>query len=472
MKEKKLFKLIMVMMVIAGVYLTVTIVCKNSSITILDEHGTEYYKTDKKLKDMNKDSSESEMIVDNGFADSVISQVIDDMSVSLGVSKEKVIKELNNGQWVINSTIDIKLQEKIDTVFNERSIFTSRNNGDYNQSSMVVIDYSGNVKAVASGNNNDKMKNRATSTLLKVGSTIKPVAIYTQAVEEDLINFSSIIEDVPTITYYDGKAMEWPQNYDNKYEMNVTITDALQKSKNTIPVRVGKMVGENKIFEFLQNKVGYSTLVDNETSDNDKQLSALALGYFIKGVTLDTLVASYQIFGNGGYYSKPKLYTSVKDLDGNLILENKVVVEQVISEETATVMNRLLYNNINEENSIIKNANIDGVEVLGKTGTVGDGEDTISQLFVGMTPDYVAGVWCGYDNEKPLIYDSYNSPVKVWKSVMDGLEIKNSEFNLSNKVTKKEYCNLSGFLKTDSCKNIKVGYYKHSDILDVCNICK
>lgn len=76
---------------------------------------------------------------------------------------------------IIDSTIDITLQEKIDDVFRERSSFTSLKNGDYNQSAMVIMDYRGNVKTLGSGNNNDTRKNRATSTLLKVGSTIKPV---------------------------------------------------------------------------------------------------------------------------------------------------------------------------------------------------------------------------------------------------------------------------------------------------------
>lgn len=440
----------------------------NKSIIILDINGNEIYRTEENL---NKAIEDKVIIKNNGVADSIISQVILDLQNEQELSFDEAIRLLNSKELKIYSTIDMTIQEKLNDYFNDRTIFTTTKNSTFNQAAMVIMDYEGNVKAVAGGNNEDTSKNRATTELIKVGSTIKPISIYSLAVEKDLINFSTIIDDVPGNTTFSGEVIEWPTNYDNKYEINVTITQALKKSKNTIAVRVGEIIGQEAVFDFLKNKLNYSTLVESKTGDTDKQLSALALGYFTRGITLDTLVSSYSMIGNGGYYSGKRYYTKVIDSNGDVLISNEDSKARVISEETATIMNRLLLNNIVDEDSIIKDIKIDEVEVLGKTGTVGnDRGENVSQLFVGMTPDYIAGVWVGYDDGRALMQDLYNHPTKIWQSVMSNIELKNNDFKLSNNVKKLDYCSESGLLKSDSCKNIKIGYYKESNIPDICNI--
>lgn len=471
-KNKLIITIISVLVILVGILKIGNFfnIFKNNSIIILDNNGNEIYRTNGKLE--NNENSEV-IISDNGAADSIIYNVIKDIQVSLNCTKEEAINLLNKDEYIIYSTIDTSLQEELNQSFNDRSTFTTTKKSNFNEASMVIMDYEGNIKAVATTNNNDNSINRATSKLLKVGSTIKPVAIYTPAIENDVVNFSTIIDDVPGNTIYNGQAIEWPTNHDNKYESNVTITDALKKSKNTVAVNVGKMVGEDEIFNFLKNKLNYDTLVDTTRGDTDKQLSSLALGYFTDGVTLDTLVSSYSMFGNGGYYSGKRYYTEVKDKDGNVLVSSNNDKNRVITEETATIMNRLLLNNIVDKDSIIKNIGINGVEVLGKTGTVGnDNGENISQLFVGMTPDYIAGVWVGYDDERALMHGLYNGPTTVWQTVMLNINIENSYFKLSDNIKLLEYCSDSGLLKSDNCENIKIGYYKEGSIPGTCNSCR
>lgn len=440
----------------------------NTSIVILDSNGNEIYKVTERL---NITADDEVIIKENGVADSIISQVVVDLQNKQGLSFDEAISLLSSKEYKIYSTIDMSIQEKLNDSFKDRSIFTTTTNSKFNQAAMVIMDYEGNIKAVATGNNGDTTKNRAATELIKVGSTIKPISIYSLAVEKDLINFSTIIDDIPGNTTFNGKAIEWPTNYNNKYETNVTITQALKKSKNTIAVKVGEMIGEEEIFNFLKEQLNYSTLVESKTGDTDKQLSALALGYFTKGITLDTLVSSYSMIGNGGYYSGKRYYTEVIDSSGDILISNESNKRRVISEESATIMNRLLLNNIVDEDSIIKDIKIDEIEILGKTGTVGnDRKENTSQLFVGMTPDYIAGVWIGYDDGRALMQELYNNPTKVWQSVMSNIELENNAFKLSNNVKKLDYCSDSGLLKSDSCKNIKIGYYKESNIPDICDI--
>ena len=175
---------------------------KNRVITILDNEGNEIYSTTEKLNS----SLDSEIIIsDNGVADSIISQVINDVQVNMGYSREEAIDLLNGENYKIYSTINMKVQEQLDKSFNDRSTFTSTKKSEFNQSAMVIMDYEGNVIAVATGNNSDNTKNRASTELIKVGSTIKPVAIYAPAIDKDIVNFSTIINDVPGSTFYNGK---------------------------------------------------------------------------------------------------------------------------------------------------------------------------------------------------------------------------------------------------------------------------
>lgn len=439
-----------------------------SSITILDDAGNIIYKTNNKIK-LSED--EDNIVKDNDVADSIINDVIQDIKSKFNYSDKKVIAYINTNNLIINSTINSEIQFKIDEVFNNNQSFTGNNLKLFNQASIVFMDYEGNVKGVRGGNNFDTSINRASRKLLKVGSTIKPVSIYSLGIEKDIINFSTIVEDIPQNTIYKGKTIVWPRNYNDIYESNVTVTDALKKSKNTVAVTLGSMIGEDEIFNFLKNSLNYSTIYESDISDDDKQLAALALGYFKDGITLDTLVSSYTMFGNEGYYEGKKYYKNVLDENNEIIIENEAVEKRVISYETASIMNRLLLNNIEDEDSIIKNMKGDKFEILGKTGTVADeNNNVISNLFVGMTPEYLAGVWIGYDDSRPMIYGTYKSATDIWKSIFDKINGEHNKFDLSEGIVELEYCTKSGMLKSDKCEEAKIGYYKKNNIPNLCDI--
>ena len=436
-----------------------------SSITILDDNEEVIYKSDKKLL-----YNEEVYIEDSDIADSIVTNVIKDIKRKFNYSDKKAVSFLNSKEIIIYSTISSDIQEKINVIFDNKKSFVEGNPQLFNQAAMIIMDYEGNVKGVRGGNNNDTSINRASTKLLQVGSTIKPVSIYSLAIENNIVNFSTIIDDIPRNIVYNGETIVWPTNYNDLYESNVTITDALKKSKNTIAVNVGLIIGEEKIFNFLKDKLYYETLYDSNVEDDDRQLSALALGYFKEGITLDTLVSSYSIFGNEGYYKGKRYYKNIRDEQGKIIIESDTIKEEVISYETASIMNRLLLNNIEDDDSIIKNMKNEKYEILGKTGTVSDdNNNVISNLFVGMTPSYVGGVWIGYDDKRPMIYGTYKNATSIWKSVFDNIDENKSDFNISEDILKLEYCTKTGLLKTDNCEESKFGYYKKDNIPETCN---
>lgn len=127
------------------------------------------------------------------------------------------------------------------------------------------------------------------------------------------------------------------------------------------------------------------------TSDND--LAPLSLGALTYGVTLENLVSSYIPYGNDGTHFEPHIIKWVKQGEDTLIYENDGSPRKAVSSETAYVMNKLLQNVV--ENGTGDKAKLQNKHVAGKTGTT---ENWYDLTFVGMTEDFVSGVWIDTPN--------------------------------------------------------------------------
>ena len=254
------------------------------------------------------------------------------------------------------------------------------------------------------------------------------------------------------------------------------------RSITTVAVQITQKLGTTTSYDFLK----YSLNVDTLTA-GDNSYSPMALGSLSKGMTLVKLAGAYQMFGNGGVRTEPYSYTRVEDTYGNVILEKNTVPVRVISAETATVMNRLLQEVTGWEGTGAA-ANLGGmnIPVAGKTGTT---DDSVDQWFVGVTPYYVGVCWLGYDSRyktdeagniqynkygvaipNSIRYSSYPPP-KIWKAIMSQVHegASGQSFETSNNVTSYQYCKLTGMLAGPGCSDTATGWYKNSNIPQVCS---
>ena len=167
---------------------------------------------------------------------------------------------------------------------------------------MTVIDYNGHVKGLVGGIGEkigQRGFNRATSAVRQPGSTMKPIAAYAPAIEKDIINYSSIVND--TKTNYNG----WtPVNWYSSYWGNITVQYALERSVNTIPVYLVNKLGTQVSFDFLTKTLGITTL-----TNEDVNLAPLGMGGTNGGITSLESAAAYAIFGNLGQYHAPTMFT-------------------------------------------------------------------------------------------------------------------------------------------------------------------
>ncbi len=389
--------------------------------------------------------------IDSYFTDYLINEVIDGL-MEKGYSKTLANKMLYSGGLRIVSTVDPGVQAAAEEVFENPDNFPNATGDKPAQASIAILDpKTGQIKGLVGGigkKPGNLVLNRAAQTLRQPGSTIKPIGVYAPAFEKGIITPGDIYED-KAISYGDWT----PRNYDHKFNSDVSVRVALRRSLNTIPVQILNEMGADYSFDFLTRKLGITSLVKHETGADGKVysdigLSQLALGGVTHGISVLELTAAYVPFANRGIYSKPYCYTAVYDAQDNLILTDETHSKIAMSEETAFVTSMLLKEVVTSGTG--GGAQLaSGMFTAGKTGTTSDNHD---RLFVGYTPHYVASVWYGYDQPRPITA-SGNPCIPVWRAVMT--KINQGKANITPKApvgTKYiSYCTLTGLLPGEHC---------------------
>lgn len=410
--------------------------------------------------------------------DQVIEDVITDLQEEYNYTRAYATNMVYSGGYRIYSTMDPDIQQSLEDSYANPDTFPALNNSEYPETAAIVIAPDGSVKGMIGGNEktSNRLFNRATQSQRHPGSTMKPISAYLNAFERDLITWSTTFVDEPLTLTENGETFEWPVNYTNSYTHEpMTVQYAVQQSINTVPAQIVNILTPQVCYDTLKNKFQISTLQEADATS----LSAMALGGMTTGMTPEELVGCYQIFVTGGMYVKPYTYTHVTDMEGNVILEKDTTQVRVISEETATVLNRLLQTVVSRGTGAQANIqNQTGIVTAGKTGSstgvkyvngVQVDFDNPDLWFIGFTPYYIGGVWMGYDIQEEIYYSTYPTPI-LWKNLMlpihEGLEA--ADFTYSENVQALQYCTESGDLATENCPSTATGWYKETYIPSSC----
>ncbi len=400
------------------------------------------------------DETESEYY--SYFIDQVIRDVTADLAEATGYTEETAELMIRTGGYSIYCTIDPEVQAAVDEIYTNLANIPETASSQQLQSAIVLIDNAtGDVVALAGGvgeKTGSLTFSRATQSLLSPGSAIKPVTVYAPALELGTITPNSIYDDTPYSA--DGNGI-WPKNQNNYYSGLVSVKDAVSRSLNTVAVKIVSEVTPEYAYTFAKERMGFSTLVSEETINGkvytDADLSPLALGSLTHGVTVEAMTAAYATFVNGGEYRQPRTYTKVVDSNGNVILDNTQETVQAMSEKAAWYMTDMLHYAVQYGTG--SPAKIPNMEVAGKTGTTDSDHD---RWFAGFTPYYTAAVWCGYDSPEEVILtnSSTNPAAALWQKVMalvhEGLEYK--DFTKPSNIVSAYYCRDSGMLATEWCQ--------------------
>ncbi|GGE36966.1 penicillin-binding protein [Agaricicola taiwanensis] len=269
------------------------------------------------------------------------------------------------------------------------------------QAAAVVMEPSGLVRAMVGGRDYSVSQfNRATAAMRQPGSSFKTF-VYTAAFMNGY-EPSTIIVDAP-ITL--GR---WsPQNYGRSYAGRVTLTTALTKSINTVPVRLAQAVGRDKVMALAQS-MGIRTPL--------RPIQAIALG--VSEVTVMDMASGYGTLANNGRLNVPHTVLEAWTARGERVWRYDAESQQtpqIVPAKTVSQINGILVNVT--ENGTGRRAQLPrGFRVAGKTGTSQSYRDA---WFVGFTGDFVGAVWFGNDNftaTKEMTGGSL--PAMTWKEIM------------------------------------------------------
>jgi len=241
--------------------------------------------------------------------------------------------------------------------------------------------------------------NRATQAKRQPGSAFKPF-VFLAALEAGKVPSSRVV-DAP-VTY-----RGWtPENYSEKHEGEMSMTDALSRSINTVAVRLCLELGPETVAQTARRMGIVSDLA---------AVPSLALG--TSEVTLAELVNAYVPFATGGRGAIAHGVMRVRAIGGEILYERAGSgLGQLINADAAGAMNRMLSEAVRSGTGKI--AALGGRPVAGKTGTSQDFKDA---WFVGYTRQLVAGVWVGNDNNVPMgkAIRGGTLPALMWKSFME-----------------------------------------------------
>lgn len=329
------------------------------------------------------------------------------------------------------------------------------------QISMVIIDQNTGYVAAMVGGRGEKegnlTLNRATDSVRQPGSTFKIVSTYAPALDSAGMTLADVEVDGP-FNYEDGRPVSnW---YSSGYKGICSLRYGIEQSLNIVTVKVLTQITPRLGYEYLQN-FGFTTLVDG-VEKNGKVYTdvtqALALGGITNGVTNLELTAAYAAIANGGQYIKPKLYTIVKDHDGNILLDNTVTESrQVIKPSTAFLLTSAMTDVVTKGTGA--SVNFGGMSIAGKTGTTSDYNDV---WFSGYTPYYTCSTWTGYDNNTKLRQgEERNLAKKLWREVMQQIHegLENKSFPIPSDIVAAAVCSESGKLPTALCQDHIVSEY-------------
>ncbi|HRT26640.1 MAG TPA: PBP1A family penicillin-binding protein [Syntrophales bacterium] len=255
------------------------------------------------------------------------------------------------------------------------------------QAALLCMDArTGEIKAMVGGRDFRRSEfNRATQSRRQPGSAFKPL-IYAAAFDKGLTP-ATIVMDSPVVFKDSLGDTDWrPKNFDAKYHGPTTLRDALVYSRNVVTIKVLKDIGVRYAVDYARNMGIESPLSEN---------LSLALG--TSGVTVQEMVRAFGVLANEGKKAEPYFIRKIVDRTGSIFEEHAPRVEPVIDAKVAYITTSVLQDVVQRGTGWRVRAI--GKPVAGKTGTTDEYKDA---WFIGYTPSFVAGVWVGYDDGRPL----------------------------------------------------------------------
>lgn len=341
--------------------------------------------------------------------------------------------KLYTGGYKVTTTMNLKAQKNLQKIFDKELAFNTKvdeSTGIYQfQGAMTVIDNeTGKVVAMIGGRSQDELQqtyslNRGFQSFKQPGSSIKPLVIYTPALEEGYDANS-------TLTEIDVKAAKksTSEKISKMSGKKMSLRYAVEDSKNGCAYSLYNIITPKVGLSYIEN-MNFSKIVQQ-----DYTLSS-GLGGLHHGTNTVEMANAYSTLENHGEYRQADCISSILDASGNEIYEepeSKMVYTRSASDQMTDILEGVLNSSAGTVKGL-KWSSASDVAAAAKTGTTNDNNVA---WFCGYTPYYTISVWVGYDypkSVKGLWGNTY--PAYIWKEAMlymiDGKD--EADFDLEGK---------------------------------------
>ncbi|MCE2344986.1 PBP1A family penicillin-binding protein [Streptococcus thermophilus] len=343
------------------------------------------------------------------YLDNYIKQVIEQVSTEANA-------DIYSAGLDVYTNLDPDIQKYIWNVYNSND-YIAYPDDKFQVASTIIDVTNGHVVAQLGSRHQDENialgTNQAVQTDRDWGSTMKPITDYAPAIEKRVYtNTGTTVYDTP----YNFPGTSTPvYNWDRKYYGSISLTYAIQQSRNVTAVKALQATGLDYAQSFLKDlgieypEMFYSNAISSSTTSSDPKY----------GASSEKMAAAYASFANGGTYYKPSYIKSIKFEDGSTKSYDSKGVE-AMSPQTAYMMNSMLKQVLT--GGTATEAYVPGTINAGKTGTSNYSDDEYYQVqkesgvyadlivpdetFVGYNTKYAMAIWTGYENRKTPLYGS------------------------------------------------------------------
>jgi penicillin-binding protein 2A len=328
----------------------------------------------------------------------------------LGISE----KDIMLGGYKIYTYYDENSQNTLYTAFNSKEYeILNDEKSPASYATMLSDNNNGGITAYYSNFNNSIY-----NFSRQPASTIKPILVYSSAIESGYVNPSTpVLDEKIDFNGYN------PSNYANYYMGWTDVQTALQKSSNVVSVDILNEVGI-EYSKSIASKMGIPF------SSNDNGLS-LALGGMENGVNFSELSSAYMCLANMGKYTKNTFIRAIYDENNRLIYKNDEDFTQVLSPESAYLVTDMLCGTV--QNGTARKLSELDLTIAGKTGTNSypNSQKNLDSWCISYTPDVTLCAWYGdLDNSEVNAVNTTggNYPALISRYIYSSLDMKKTEF--------------------------------------------
>jgi penicillin-binding protein 1A len=308
--------------------------------------------------------------------------------------------DLPTKNLIVRSTVDMGLQRKAEEAVEAKldEVGTSLH---ISQAAAVVMEPDGAVRAMVGGRDYGVSQfNRATDAMRQPGSSFKPY-VYLAALTLGGKTPTSMVTDTP---YCIG---DWcPGNFGGSYYGRVTLTEAIARSLNSVPVQLTAAMGKDKVAAFARS---FGLPIP------EKPEWPFVIG--ASEVRVIDQAVGFATFASGGLKPTAWGIEDIRDGEGKLLwsrTRNAPPPVRVAPRDKVEQLNAMLNNAV--ERGTGSRARLDGVPAGGKTGTTNSSRDA---WFCGFTGNYVGVVWVGNDDYRQMEKVTGGVvPAPIWNSIM------------------------------------------------------